>query len=320
MKKIIITGGAGFIGSHLIEKLLNETDTPMIYIIDNLMRTNNLRNIQHLMDDMKTKARLRFINADIATFDYEAVIDPFQIDYIFHLASPRINRINEFNVEGHNTVAVGGFRLVDWAARYNNIKKLYFASSASVYYRPKTFPIYETDLKDPHTIYGAGKLYTEQIIKSYNMLYGLNYAISRFFSVYGPRMDNQGVYTEVVFNWLNEIKKGNNKVIVHGNPDEKILDLVYVDDVVNAVYDMTMSPNNSTYNVSTEKGTTLRGLVDIISKVTNTQIEIESVPEYRKDTEAKRIGSIDRLRAIGWEPTVSLEEGIERTWRWVNGK
>ena len=177
----------------------------------------------------------------------------------------------------------------------------------------------ETDNCNPYTIYGAGKFYTENIIRSYKILYGLDYAINRFFSVYGVRMDNEGVYTEVVFNWLNQIKNGNTHIKVHGNPDEKVIDLVYVSDVVNAICLTTFNTNHSTFNVSSESGTTLSELLKIISKVTGKELDISSIPDPRKDVESKRVGSINRLKAIGWQPTVGVEEGITKTWEWLNG-
>lgn len=320
IRKVIITGGAGFIGSHLVESLLNKTDTEMIYIIDSLMRTNSLRNIQHLLDNPLTSKRLKFIHSDISNVNFDSIVDASQIDYVFHLASPRINRIDKFNSEGHYTIAHGGFKLIDWISKYNI--KLFFASTASVYASPKKFPIEETDNCNPYTIYGAAKFYTENLIRSYNRLYALEYTINRFFSVYGVRMDNEGVYTEVVYNFLKQIKDGNDSIYVHGDPDEKVIDMVYVTDVVNAIMMTTFdySNRNTTFNVCTGTGTTLRQLLNIMQEVTNKKVNIVSVKDPRTDVEAKRIGSNNKLKSIGWKPEIDLYTGINNTWRWINGK
>jgi UDP-glucose 4-epimerase len=180
------------------------------------------------------------------------------------------------------------------------------------------FPIEEDISCSPHTIYGAGKLYTEHLIKSYDNMYGLDYTINRFFSVYGVRMDNEGVYTEVIFNWLNSIKEGNKELTVFGNPDEKVLDLVYVDDVVDAILLTTFNSNKKIFNVSTETGITLTDLIKCISKVTNTDVKINIVPETRTDIETKRVGSVSKLKKLGWNMNTDMEKGIRKTWEWIN--
>jgi len=314
---IIITGGAGFLASHLIERLLSDPyfeNVKKIYLIDNLVRTNSLRNIQHLLND----PRIQFIHGDISTFEYEDYFDPFSVSWIFHLAATRINRCNERMFEGHQYIATGGARLIDWASRYNHIK-IFIASSASVYQSPKRLPIEETDNCMPKTIYGAGKLYTENLMRSYNQLFGTDYIIQRFFSIYGPRMDNAGPYTEVIFNWLNQIKKGNVDVTVFGDPDEKILDLVYVTDVVDAMISAMIKSNNKTYNVSTHTGITLTNLIGIIEDVTHTKLNKIMLKEDRTDIEKARIGDISKLKLdAAWEPKVLIETGIRFTWDWIN--
>jgi len=311
---VIITGGAGFVASHLAERLLNEEkhNISRIYLMDNLIRTNSLRNIQHLLDNRKVE----FVYADVSTFEFEN-FDPFSISHVFHLAATRINRCNDKPLEGHNYIATGGAKLIDWASRYHNIK-LFFASSASVYQRPKEFPIKEDAICHPHTVYGAGKLYTELLLKSYSELFNLSYVINRFFSIYGPRMDNAGPYTEAIFNFLNQIKKQKTDIFVYGNPDEKIIDLVYVDDVVDAILLTTEKADNEIFNVSTETGITLTQLIDIIENVTNVKLNRIILPEERKDIELKRVGDVSKLKSLGWEPKVSVEEGIKKTWEWIS--
>jgi len=305
--RIIITGGAGFVASHLADRLLDKSKK--IYLIDNLIRTNNLRNIKHLIDNKKVE----FIQADVSDFDFNSLNN---ITHLFHLASPRINRCAKNNSEGHKSIADGGFNVVNYCSK-NNVK-LFFSSTASVYQKPKVFPIEEDIACYPHTIYGAGKLYTENLIKSYDNMYGLDYTINRFFSVYGVGMDNEGAYTEVIFNWLNSIKKGNNELTVFGNPDEKVLDLVYIDDVVDAILLTTFNSNKKVFNVSTETGITLTDLIKCIKKVTNTNVKVNIISENRNDIENKRVGSVSRLKKIGWNMNVDMEAGIRKTWEWIN--
>jgi UDP-glucose 4-epimerase len=303
-KNAIITGGAGFIGSHLSERLIKEGFNK-VYLVDNLIRSNSLRNIPK-------NSNIEFVYGEVSTFDFSVFKD---ITHFFHLAATRINRCAQYNREGHEFITNSGFNVVDYC--YKNHIKLFFASTASVYNKPERQPIQENNPCVPHTIYGAGKYYTENLIRSYDNMYGLNYTINRFFSVYGVRMDNAGAYTEVIFNWLNNIKNGNNHITVFGNPDEKILDLVYVDDVVEAIITSTFNSNKEVYNVSTQNGVTLSELISTIEKVTKTKLEIEIKPENRTDIEKKRVGDTSKLRGLGWNNLVSLEEGIRKTNKWI---
>ncbi len=306
----IVTGGAGFVGSHLIDSLIHKFDK--IYIIDNLIRTNgSLRNIEHL----RSNPKIEFLRGDVTNFDFNTIEDG-NISHLFHLAATRINRCSQFNREGHDFIATGGFNVVDFCAKSKI--KIFFSSTASVYQKPKTLPIKEDIACVPHTIYGAAKFYTENLIRSYDNMYGLDYTINRFFSAYGVRMDNAGVYTEVVFNWLNSIKNGNNTLTVQGDPDEKVLDLVYVSDVVNAILLTTFNSNKDVFNVSTMEGVTLTELIECIETVTNTELKVNITPETRSDVELKRVGDVSKLRDLGWERKVTLEDGIRKVWDWIN--
>lgn len=307
MNNAIITGGAGFVASHLAEKIRDKFDK--IYLIDNLIRTNNLRNINHLLNDEKYV----FIEAEISEFDFSTLQD---VTTLYHLAATRINRCATYPDEGHKFITDAGFNVVKYCAQKDI--SLFFSSTASVYNNPKRFPIMETDACEPHTLYGAGKLYTEGLIRTFAKSHGLKYTICRFFSVYGVRMDCEGAYTEIIYNWLDNVSKGNKNVTVYGNPDEKILDLVYVDDVVNAILKSTESWNNETYNVSTESGISITELIKAIETVLNISLNVTVMPENRTDIEKKRVGSVEKLKSIGWMPEYSIQTGILKTWEWIN--
>ena len=307
-KNIIITGGAGFIASHLAEKIASIYDK--IYLIDNFARTgsNPYRNINHL--DTK---KFILIEKEVSEVDFNTFKN---IEAVYHLAATRINRCAKNPKEGHIMLANAGFNVVDYCGK-NNIK-LFFASTASVYNNPKRFPIEESDPCEPHTIYGSAKYYTENLIKTYAKSHNLKYAICRFFSVYGVRMDCEGAYTEIIFNWLNQIKEGHNEVTVYGNPNEKILDLVYVDDVVDAIIKTTENWSNDVYNVSTETGISITNLIKTIEEILDIKLNIRMFPENRTDIENKRIGSVKKLKELGWSNKVDLKKGLLKTWDWIN--
>lgn len=305
MNNTVITGGAGFIASHLAEALKDKYDK--IYLLDNLVRTNGLRNIKHLLGD-----KFVFIEAEVSEFDFSQLEN---IKAIYHLAATRINRCAKDPLEGHKLLADAGLNIVKHCAE-NNIK-LFFSSTASVYNNPKRFPIEETDPCEPHTIYGAAKYYTESLMRTFAKSHNLKYSICRFFSVYGDRMDCEGAYTEIIFNWLNQINQRNNKITVYGNPDEKILDLVYVEDVINAILTVTEDWSNETYNVSTETGVSIAELIKIIEKELEIQLEVNILSENRTDIENKRVGSTKKLKKLGWEPKNSINQGILKTYKWI---
>jgi UDP-glucose 4-epimerase len=295
MANAIITGGAGFIASHLAEAIENKYDN--IYLIDNLVRTNGTRNIDHLSDKFK------FIEAEVSEFDFSSISN---VEVIYHLAATRINRCAKDPAEGHKLLADAGFNVVKYCAE-NNIK-LFFASTASVYNNPKRFPIEETDPCEPHTLYGAAKYYTEGLMRSFAKNNGLQYSICRFFSVYGVRMDCEGAYTEIIFNWLNNINRGENKVTVFGNPDEKVLDLVYVKDVVAAnihALDNYQKLCGSYYEVGLGQAHSFEDVLDNLG-IAYSYTSEQAIPKgYQFYTCCNKYKWMP-----GWEPKFTLQTGL----------
>ncbi len=310
MANAIITGGAGFIASHLAEALADRYDT--VYLVDNLIRTQTTRNIDHLLNSNK----YRFIEEDVLTFFTSKIRLISDVEAVYHLAATRINRCAARPSEGHTLITDTGFEVVKYCAE--NKVKLFFASTASVYNNPKRLPIKDSGGCEPHTLYGAGKYYTENLMRTFAKSHNLQYTICRFFSVYGVRMDCEGAYTEIIFNWLDAIDKGKREVTVYGNPDEKVLDLVYVEDIVSAIIKSTEVWKNETYNVSTETGVTISELISTISNILNVSLAVEIKPENRTDIEKKRVGSVAKLKSIGWNPTHTLNDGLLKTYEWIH--
>ena len=122
---------------------------------------------------------------------------------------------------------------------------------------------------------------------------------------------------EIIFNWLNQINKGSYQITVFGNPDEKILDLVYIDDVINAILKVTENWSNDVYNVSTELGISITNLIKVIENELDIKLEVSIFPENRTDIENKRVGSSEKLKGLGWKPKNSINDGIKKTYEWI---
>ena len=132
-------------------------------------------------------------------------------------------------------------------------------------------------------------------------------------------MDCEGAYTEVIFNWLNNIKNGKKEITVFGDPNEKILDLVYIDDVINAIILSTFNSNKHIFNVSTQHGISLTKLIEVIELVTGEHLKVNILPENRNDIENKRVGDISNLKDLGWWNDTTIIGGIRKTNEWITG-
>src|SRR5581483_3479012 len=224
-KSILITGGAGFIGSYVVEQLLPHKPKKII-IIDNLIRGS--------LDNMASFAFnpvVEFVNGDIR--DNAKLESCFKnIDYVFHMAALRINSCAANPEEGFEVMLKSTFNLAQLCLKHK-AKKVVYSSSASVYGLAQHFPTPETDNPyDNQTFYGAAKLWGEQFFRSYKFMYGLDYVALRYFNAYGPRMDTDGKYTEVMIKWLDCIRD-KKQPLIYGNGSTS-MDFVHVKDIAKA--------------------------------------------------------------------------------------
>ena len=206
---IFVSGGAGFIGSYVIEELLIHQPKKII-ILDNLIR-GSFENMKGFIND----PRIEFIEGDIRNNELlEKCIEGS--DYVFHMAALRINACAANQQEGFEVMIQATFNIANLCLKHK-VKKIIYSSTASVYGLAQHFPTPETD--NPYnnqTFYGGAKIWGEQLFRSYKFMHNMDYVALRYFNVYGSRMDTDGKYTEVMIKWLDCIRD-NKQPAIYGD-------------------------------------------------------------------------------------------------------
>ena len=306
---IFITGGAGFIGSYVVEELL-PLHPKKIIILDNLIR-GSLENMKNFIQN----PLIEFIEGDIRDFE---LVDKLmsQSDYLFHMAALRINSCAANPAEGFEVMMGATFNVAQSAVK-NKIKKVIYSSSASVYGLAQNFPTPETDNPyDNQTFYGAAKLFGEQLFRSYEFMYGLNYNALRYFNVYGPRMDTDGKYTEVMIKWLDCVRDGKNPLI-YGDGSTS-MDFVYVQDVAKAnVAALLADVKGEAFNIGNNRETSLKQLLDLLLVANNSSLKPEHKPDNTVNPVSRRLADISKAKKLlSFSPSVTLEEGLKKLSAW----
>lgn len=314
--KILITGGAGFVGSYLTEELLSndKPEIQKIVILDNLVR-GSYENMNTFINDK----RIEFVKGDIRD---EMLVNKLikEVDYIFHLAALRINACAADPKEGFDVMAKSTFNIIDSAARYG-IKKFIYSSSASIYGLAQNFPTSETDNPyDNQTFYGACKIFGEQLLRSYKYMFGLDYVALRYFNIYGPRMDTDGKYTEVMIKWLDCIRDKRNPAI-YGD-GRTSMDFVYVQDVAKAnVLALKKDVTDEVFNIGTQRETSLNELLHMLIQINNVTLKVEYKEEKVANPVSRRIANNNKAKELlGFKPAVKLEEGLKHLTDWYFSK
>lgn len=295
--KTIVTGGCGFIGSHITEQLLSEGHE--VIIIDNLS-TGRLLNIEHL----KSNKELVFIEADIS--DHNKIMPYFKnVDWVFHIAAladivPSI----EEPLKYHNSNVNGTISVLE-AARKNNIKRFIYAASSSCYGIPDSFPTKENAAIQPQYPYATTKYLGEQYVLNWHKIYNLPVTSMRFFNVYGTRSRTSGTYGAVFGVFLaQKIHKQPYTIVGDGNQTR---DFTYVTDIANAC--ITAAKSNEVIgevmNVGSGNTYSINKLVELLG---GEKIHIPKRPGEPDSTYA----DITKIRKmLKWVPKVSLEDGVQ---------
>lgn len=297
--KILITGGAGFIGSNLASRLVK--DGHEVVVLDNLLRGNKL--------DKKTFDAIEFFKADVR--DYETVKKASKgCDIIFHFAAVLGVDIVADNPVETMDVEVIGTRNVAMAAEENNIKKIMYASTSGIYgHSAIEGALTEEVLVDPHTSYAMAKRYNEIYLTSHFQERGLNAISLRFFNVYGWNQDNRMVVPRF-FEQATE----NRRITVFGS-GKQTRDFTHIDDTVEACVRLMDINGCHIVNIANEAEWCILDLAKAIKEVTNSDSEIDFIeaPKKRYDYEVeRRVGSSKKLFGLtNFKPEITLHEGLK---------
>jgi UDP-glucose 4-epimerase len=303
-----VTGGAGFIGSTIVDQLL-DAGAAEVRALDNFVRGSwsnltpalNRRGFEIVEGDIRDRALVNQMTDGA--------------DYVFHQAALRITRCAEAPREAVEVLIDGTMNVLE-AAMENRVKKVIAASSASVYGEPSYLPIDEAHPFNNRTLYGAGKIANEQMLRALHTASGLDYLAFRYFNVYGPRMDITGVYTEVLIRWLEAIEAGKPPLIFGDGTQS--MDFVYVEDVARInLLAASSAVTDEVFNVGTGIQTSLGELCQLVLELTGSSLQ----PEYR---EARKVANVQSRRAavekakkmLGFEASVSLKEGLRELIEW----
>ena len=308
-QKILVTGGAGLIGSHIIDQLV-AGDNPQVVALDNMVRGRR-ENLAWAM----ANGDLTLIEGDIR--DRTLVAELMQgVDVVFHQAAIRITQCAEEPRLALEVLADGTFNVLE-AAVAAGVKKVVAASSASIYGLAETFPTPE----DHHpynnrTLYGAAKVFDEALLRSFNEMYGLNYVALRYFNVYGPRMDIYGAYTEVLIRWMERIARGQPPLIF--GDGTQTMDFVYIEDIARANILASQAPvTDAVFNIARGVETSLTDLALALLRVMGSDLRLEYGPERKVNPVPRRLADVTAARdLLGFEARVSLDEGLERLVAW----
>ncbi|MCX5980768.1 MAG: SDR family NAD(P)-dependent oxidoreductase [Nostocales cyanobacterium LacPavin_0920_SED1_MAG_38_18] len=308
-KRILITGGAGLVGSHIADLLVKE-EVAEIIVLDNFTRgcRDNLAWTQ-------ANGPLVVVEGDIR--DRQLLADIMQgVDIVFHQAAIRITQCAEEPRLALEVLADGTFNVLE-AAVTAGVKKVVAASSASIYGMAENFPTTESDHPyNNRTIYGAAKTFNEGLFRSFYEMYGLNYVALRYFNVYGPRMDIHGVYTEVLIRWMERII-AEQPPLIFGNGEQK-MDFVYIEDIARAnILAAKADITDQVFNIASGIETSLNDLAHSLLKVMGSDLQPEYKPERKVNPVQRRLADVRKAkRLLNFEAQISLEEGLSRLVNW----
>ena len=305
MSKVLVTGGAGNIGSFIVDQLL-ELDHRVV-VVDNFYN-GKFRNIA----DHLTKKRIELETIDIGCYEMvKYVFDKHKPEYVSHQASLMIMDSNKFPHKAIETNITGTFNIIQ-ACHEFGIKKLTYGSSSSVYGNPRFVPVTEDHPFDQQNLYGATKVAKEALMQSWAFSHNVPYVGFRYFNIYSERQGLGAFYTQVFQKWIHGIFEGE-EVVMYGD-GEQTMDLVHSYDAAKANVLAMFNNNveNEHFNVGSGRETKVKDLLALIEKMLAKKAKVKHI-ESDPHLVRRRCASIEKARKmLGFEPSVSVEEGTKR--------
>ncbi len=308
-KKILVIGGAGFIGSHVVDQLV-QTDVAEIIIYDDFSR-GSMSNLEQALQDPRVKIFPHggnILHADILDKAMEGV------DGVFHLAALWILHCYDYPRSAFEVNIRGTFNVIEACVKHN-VERVVYSSSASVYGDALEIPMTEEHVYNNETFYGATKIAGEHMFKSLGKRYGLNWVGLRYMNVYGPRQDYKGAYTAVMMKILDRLDRGEAP-IVYGDGSQQY-DFVSVEDTARAnIAALKASTSGECYNVGRGIGTSIKELSELLVELHGETKEIQ-YEDAGLTFVTNRIGSIEKAQKdldFLWKD--DLRDGLDRLMSW----
>ncbi|MFK4539630.1 UDP-glucose 4-epimerase [Bradyrhizobium ottawaense] len=309
-KRILVTGGAGFIGSHITDLLCDEGCIEIV-ALDNMVR-GRPENLRRALG----RGPVRLVHGDIRDGKLMSALVK-AADIVFHQAALRITHCATEPRLAKEVMVDAVFDLLELCVKHD-VEKVVAASSASVYGMAEDFPT--TERQNPYdnrTLYGAAKAFNEGLLRAYNDMYGLDYVAFRYFNVYGNRMDIHGRYTEVLIRWMERLEAGLPPVIF--GDGRQTMDFVHVRDVARAnILAARAKVTDEVFNVGSGTETSLVQLAQVLAGVMGHHgMSPEFAPERSINPVPRRLASTGKAeRLLGFRTTVSLERGLADLVKW----